>query len=103
MPPLPKRLYCAGLELAAVELGPEIAIGRALALGRLDEHAVMLALDLVERVAERVQEILVGGDDGAVEVELDHGLRLAECAASLCRRALWIFALLLQIEHAGLR
>ena len=38
----------------------------------------MLALDLVQRVAQRIQEILVGGDDGAVEVEFDDGLGLAD-------------------------
>ena len=38
----------------------------------------MAALDFVQRISQRVQEILVGGDDRAVEVELDHGLRLAD-------------------------
>ena len=38
----------------------------------------MLALDFAERVAEGFQEIVVGGADGAVQVELDHGLRPAE-------------------------
>jgi hypothetical protein len=35
----------------------------------------MLALDFVQRITHRLEEILVGGDDRAVEVELDHGLR----------------------------
>ena len=90
-----------GLELAAVQAGPEFAIGRALALGRVDEHAVMLALDLVERVAQRVQEILVRCDDGAVELELDHRLGFAD-GLDLRERAL-NFRLMMQIEHAGLR
>ena len=70
-------LVLGGLELAAVQAGPEFAIGFAL-LGRRHEHRVMLALDLVEPVADRAEEILVGGDDGAVHVEFDHGLRFAD-------------------------
>ena len=48
--------------------------GRAVALGRLDEHAVMFALDLAERIAERSEEVVVGVNDGAVELELDQSL-----------------------------
>ena len=44
----------------------------------VDEHAVMLALDFVQAVAHRGEEIVVGGDDRAVEVEFDHGLGLAD-------------------------
>jgi hypothetical protein len=36
---------------------------------------MMLALDFVETVTHRVEEILVGGDDRAVHLELDHRLR----------------------------
>ncbi len=38
----------------------------------------MLALDFVERVAQRAEEVVVGGDDRAVHLELDHRLRLAD-------------------------
>ena len=38
----------------------------------------MLARDLVERVAERAAEVVVGRDDAAVQRELDHGLHLAD-------------------------
>ena len=38
----------------------------------------MLALDFGERVAHRPQKVLVGGDDGAVHLELDHRLRAAD-------------------------
>ena len=38
-----------------------------------------LPTDLVEPVADRVQEVLVGRDDRAVEIEFDDRLRLAEC------------------------
>ena len=70
-------LVFGGLEFAAIQPRPEFAIGRAVAVRRRHEHAVVLALDLVERIAHRAEEILVGGDDGAVHVEFDHGLRAA--------------------------
>lgn len=35
---------------------------------------MVFAANLVERVAERVQKVVVGGDDRAVEVEFDDGL-----------------------------
>ena len=38
----------------------------------------MLALDFVETVTHRVEKVLVGGDDGAVHLELDHRLRPAD-------------------------
>ena len=79
---LPSRpsdpLVFAGLVFAAVEPCPELAISGALAFGRVDEHAVMLAADLRKRIADRVQEIGVRRDDRAIQVELDHRLRLAD-------------------------
>src|SRR3954447_23203591 len=45
----------------------------------------MLALDLVEPIAERIEKILVGRDDRPIKVEFDHGLRAADCLnMSLC-------------------
>src|SRR4051812_2628358 len=38
----------------------------------------MLTLHLFEAIAQRVQEVVVGSDDGAVELELDDGLCLAD-------------------------
>ncbi len=38
----------------------------------------MLALDLLQPVAHGLEEVLVGGDDGAVEIELDHRLRFVD-------------------------
>ena len=72
------RLYSPAWYSPRLSAVPELAIGRRVALGRIDEHAVMLALDFVQRVAERVEEVLVGGADRAVHVELDHRLRLAD-------------------------
>jgi hypothetical protein len=36
---------------------------------------VVLAPDLVQPIAERVEEVLVRSDDGAVQCEFDHGKR----------------------------
>ena len=60
---------------AAGELCPEVAIVGGLRIGGLDEHAVVAALDLIEAIAERLQEIFIGRDDAPVGGELDDGLR----------------------------
>jgi hypothetical protein len=75
---LAEPLVFAGPEFAAGKAGPEFAVGGAVALAWCHEHLVMLARDLGERVAHRGEEIVVGGDDGAVEIELDHGLRAGD-------------------------
>src|SRR5580698_2306902 len=49
-------------------------------MGGLHEHSVMLASDLLERVAESLQEIVVRGENRTVELELDDRLRLAHGA-----------------------
>ena len=77
-PALAETLVLAGLEFAAAKLRPELAIGGTVALAGADEYSVMLALDLVEPVAQRGQEVLIGRDDGAVEIELDHRLGAAD-------------------------
>jgi hypothetical protein len=70
-------------------------IGVTVAHGRIDKHAVMLALYFWQRVIECAQEILVGGNDRTVEIELDDRLRpadcirLSECVAYLCFAA-WV-------------
>jgi hypothetical protein len=71
-------LELPGLVFATAEFGPELAIGRTVAQLRLDEYAVMLALNFGMRIAGRLQEILVGGHDDAVQTELDHRLRPAD-------------------------
>ena len=62
----------AAEHFALIQALPEVAVGRAAGHGRAAEHAVMLALDLRQGVTHALQEIGVGRDDGAVEVELDH-------------------------------
>ena len=39
---------------------------------------MMLALDFRQPVADRGEEILIGGEDGAVEIEFDDRLRTAD-------------------------
>ena len=67
-------LVLAGVEFAAAELLPEGAVFGALAIGRFDEHAVMLAAHLVERITKRFQEVFIGVNDLAIGGELDHRL-----------------------------
>jgi len=75
---LADALESRGLVLAPVEVSPEFTIGGAVAHRRLDKHAVMLALDLAERITERLQKIFVCGDNRAIQIELDYSLRLAD-------------------------
>ena len=71
-------LVLTGIEFAAAKLLPEGAVFGAFAIGRFHEHAVMLAANFTERVAERFEKIVVGVEDFSVEREFDHGLRLAD-------------------------
>jgi hypothetical protein len=56
-PALADALELVGEELAAVQAAPELAIFAGLAVVALDEHAVVAALDLAERVAQGLQEV----------------------------------------------
>jgi hypothetical protein len=67
-------LVFGGLILTAPEHLPKRLISRTVSLVRLDEHAVMVALDLVQTVTNRLEEIVVRGDDATVGIEFDHGL-----------------------------
>ena len=71
-------LELAGLVDPAPQAIPEGSVGLALDRRRIDEHAVMATSDLLETVAEGIQEFFVGGQDRAVELELDHALRLPQ-------------------------
>jgi hypothetical protein len=83
-------LVLRGFELAAIKLGPEFAVGAAVAHRLLDEDAVMLALDLFQRIADRGEKVRIGRDNGPIEVELDYRLRFADggCLSALCSSAL---------------
>ena len=74
-PPLADALVLSGVIFATPELVPEQTIVGRLAIDGIDEHRMVLALDLVERVAQRSQKVLVGIFDLAVEREHDHRLR----------------------------
>ena len=63
------------LRLALVEVTPELGVGVGGRLNRVDEHAVVLADDLVELVAHHREEVLVGRLDVTAQVELDVGVR----------------------------
>ncbi len=67
-----------GLTLTATQLGPKLFVVIALSIAIFDEHAMMLPLDLVQRVTHRLQEVLVGGHNRAVELKLDDGLRFVD-------------------------
>ncbi len=71
--------------LAAVQYLPEGVIVGRVALGRIDEHGMVPAHDLVLAVAHRLEEGAVGGHDGAVHAELDHRQRTVEgCQPRRC-------------------
>src|SRR5690606_26107586 len=71
---LGKAVELAGQELAASQARPELVIFGAAGEIRIGEHAVMPADDLVESIADRGEEILVGLDYGPVELEGNHRL-----------------------------
>jgi hypothetical protein len=67
-----------GLILAAPQSLLEFLVFGGLAEFRVHEHAMVLAPDFIEPITQRAQKILVGGDDRAVEIKLDHRLRLVQ-------------------------
>lgn len=71
-------LVLTRLELAGTEALPELGVLVAGGALRIDEHPVMLALDLGQRIAHRVQEIAVGGEDAPAQIELDDRLRAVD-------------------------
>ncbi len=70
-------------DFTSTQAFPELGVlGRA-GIGRIAKHAVVLADDFVECIPDRLEQIVVGLDDGAIEIEFDHGLNPAECCG-LC-------------------
>jgi hypothetical protein len=76
---LADTLVLAVVELAGRQLGPELLVGGAARIARFAEHRVMLALDLAQRIADRLEEVIVGMQDDAVQTKLDHGLHAIQC------------------------
>ncbi len=67
-----------GLIGAVPQRRPEHPVGFAVAIGGLDEQAVVPADHLVPPVAHRGQEVVIGLDHHPVEVERDHRLDLVD-------------------------
>jgi hypothetical protein len=74
-PALAEPAELAGLVIATIERRPELAVWGAVALRRIDEQAVMLAADLVQRIAHRDQELAIRRQDRAIHAEFDDRLR----------------------------
>ena len=62
------------LRLAGVQVAPELLVGGRSRIHGVDKHAVMLAPDLVDLVAHQLQEILVGFNDIAGQVEFGESI-----------------------------
>ncbi len=71
-------LVLSGVVFAERKLCPQRAVLGASALAGFDEHPVMLAAKLLQRIPHEAQEVGIGSADRAVEVEFDDGLRLAD-------------------------
>ncbi|MNG01128.1 hypothetical protein D3C84_840930 [compost metagenome] len=71
-------LVLPGIEFTASELVPEQSVFSRGAVGRIDKQAVMLPLDLSQGIAQRVQEVVVGVQNLAIQRELNNGLRFVD-------------------------
>ena len=71
-------LVFGGLEFPAVEIGPERAIFHAVAHRRQRQTSDDACPGFLRADNRAHRGNSVGGDDGAVHVELDHGLRFAD-------------------------
>lgn len=78
LPLLADAAELSGLDLSAVEGVPEIFILLRLHVGTVAEHAVVLALDFLQRITGGFQEILVGVENRAVWRKVDESLDLVE-------------------------
>src|SRR6185503_8018838 len=73
----PQPAEFVGDELATIQPVPQLAIFAALGILRIGEHAVMAPDNFGRAIAHRRQEVLIGAQDIAVEIELDDRLRTA--------------------------
>ncbi|MNE37936.1 hypothetical protein D3C80_1318110 [compost metagenome] len=69
----------AGFVFTAAEALPQIAIGHAFGDARRAEDLVMAAANLRQAAAEQVEKVLVGGEDVALQIELDHRHHPVDC------------------------
>ena len=75
---LADALVLCRLVLAAVEPDPEFLVVGALTVGLIHKHAVVLAFDLIQGIAQGMEEIIVGVEDRPVHTEFNDRLRLAD-------------------------
>ncbi len=64
----------ARIVFATAEFRPKLPVSRTRAIALVDEHRVMLAPHVTERVSERLEEIVVRSQDTARKIELDNRL-----------------------------
>jgi len=70
----PEAPIFAAVKLAACKALPELAIRLRVNIVGVTKHAMVLAADFLERIAERREEIFVGVKNGALKVEFDYRL-----------------------------
>ncbi len=75
---LGQALVFAPVELTGGQPGPELFVGGTAGILRFAEHRMVLALDLAQRITQRVQKILVRVQYSSVQVKLDHGLHAVQ-------------------------
>ena len=71
-------LKLADLGRTPTKVGPKRLVVRTAAVVRIHKHAVMLALNLVQSIAHRAEEVVVGRNDRAVGMKLDDRLNLID-------------------------
>ena len=94
---LADALVVATVEFTAAQLVPQGFVGAGLHVFGIAKHGMVLTLDFVQRVAYRRQEIFVGVQDGAVQVEFDQRLHTVERGIN---RLQILFA---GVNHLGMR
>ena len=72
-----KTFVLAGLVDTVIQLIPERTVIIAVAGFLIHKHAVMFAFNFVKSIAKRIEEILIGVDNHAVHIELNHSLGFA--------------------------
>ncbi|MNP36293.1 hypothetical protein D3C76_1296720 [compost metagenome] len=68
-------LEALGNIFATAQPVPERLVAGRVGLLRFAEHAVVLTANLLQAIADGGQETIVGSENDAVEVELDHRSR----------------------------
>ena len=69
----------ARIVLALVKFLPEGMLFGRRRIGGIGEHPLMMTFDLVQRVAQKIQKVLIRSNDGSICIELDHALGSVQC------------------------